>query len=69
MRKKLALEIFISAVIIFDIWGWNANHLPVWQFFPMWAEAIVEIEVGARLVSWLSRTFHAHRPFRLGQAR
>jgi hypothetical protein len=45
VKKKLAFEIFISAVVVFDILGSRANHLPIWQFFPMWVGAIIEIEV------------------------
>jgi hypothetical protein len=65
LKKKLALEIFISAIVVFDIIGWNVQGLPIWQFFPMWAWAIVEIEVGARLISWLSKRVHPHKLFKL----
>ena len=61
MKKKLALEIFISGVVVFDIIGWDLNGLPIWQFFPMWAWAIVEIEVGARILSWLGKRVHVSR--------
>lgn len=69
MKKRLVLEILISAVLVFDIVGYYALQLPIWQFFPMWAGAIVEIEVGARILTWLSKRVHALGPFRLGQAR
>jgi len=54
----VAFEVFISAVVVFDILGYNAYHLPIWQFFPMWVGAIAEIEVGARALSWLSKRVH-----------
>lgn len=68
MRKKLAFEIFISAVVVFDAVGANAYHLPIWQFFPMWVGAMLEIEVGARVLSWLSKRVHFPRLFKLGSA-
>jgi len=57
-KKKLAFEIFISGVVVFDAVGSNAYHLPVWQFLPMWVGAMLEIEVGAKLLSWTSRLVH-----------
>jgi len=65
LKKKHALEIFVSAIVVFDIVGWSASDLPIWQFFPMWAGAIVEIEVGARVISWLGKRVHLSRSFRL----
>ena len=65
MKKKLALEVFVSGVVVFDIIGWYSNGLPIWQFFPMWAWAIVEIEVGARVLSWLGKRVHLPKLFRL----
>jgi hypothetical protein len=65
LKKKLALEIFVSGVVVFDIVGWNIQGLPIWQFFPMWAWAIVEIEIGARVISWLGKRVHLSRFFRL----
>ena len=60
LKKKLAFEIFISVVVVWDILASNAYHLPTLQFFPMWVGAILEIEVGARILGWFSR--HAHVP-------
>ena len=65
LRNKTAFEIFISAVVVFDTVGYNAYHLPIWQFLPMWVGAMLEIEAGARALSWLSKLFHSvklHRP-------
>jgi hypothetical protein len=58
LRKTFAFEIFITGVIIFDALGWEWKHLPVWPFLPMWVGAMVEIEVGARIMSWLSKRVH-----------
>jgi hypothetical protein len=52
-------------VVVFDTFGAHAYHLPIWQFFPMWVGAMLEIELGARVLSWLSKLFHfvkLHRP-------
>jgi len=64
LRKKLAFEIFISAVVVWDIVASNAYHLPTLQFFPMWVGAILEIEVGARVLTWFSRHVHVPRLLR-----
>jgi len=58
LKKKHALEIFVSGIVVFDIIGWSVDGLPIWQFFPMWVGAIVEIEVGARVLSWLGKRVH-----------
>ncbi len=58
MKKKRAFEIFMSGVVVFDILGSAWDHLPVWQFFPMWGAMILEIEVGARAFAWLSKRLH-----------
>jgi hypothetical protein len=58
VKKKLAFEIFISGVVIFDMFGSYSYHLPIWPFFPMWVGAILEIEIGARLLNWLSKWVH-----------
>ncbi len=65
MKKKLAVEVFMTAVVIFDAAGYYSYHLPVWPFLPMWAGAMLEVEVGARVLTWLSRHLHVpwiHRP-------
>jgi hypothetical protein len=69
LKKKHALELFVSGIVVFDILGWSADGLPIWQFFPMWAGAIVEIEVGARVLSWLAKRIRLPNPFKLGKAR
>jgi hypothetical protein len=69
LKKKHALEIFISAIVVFDIIGSNASDLPIWQFFPMWVGAIIEIEVGARVLSWLAKRIHLPNPFKFRRAR
>jgi hypothetical protein len=66
LKKKRALEIFVSAIVVFDAIGWYANGLPIWQFFPMWVGAIVEIEVGARVISWFGKRVHLPKVFKLG---
>jgi hypothetical protein len=53
LNKKLALEVFVSGVVVFDTLGYAWEHLPVWPFLPMWVGAMVEIQVGARVLSWL----------------
>jgi hypothetical protein len=58
LKKKLAFEVFISGVVLFDAVGCYAYRLPTLQFLPMWAGAMVEIEAGARTFSWLSKRIH-----------
>jgi hypothetical protein len=53
LNKKLALEVFVTGVVIFDSVGYAWEHLPVWPFLPMWVGAMVEIQVGARVLGWL----------------
>ena len=53
LKKKLALEAFMSGVVVFDALGYAWQHLPVWPFLPMWVGAILEVEVGARVLVWL----------------
>ena len=65
MKKKLAFETFITAVVIFDAIGCYSYHLPTLQFAPMWVGAMLEIEVGARAFGWLSRRIHSPKLFRL----
>jgi len=55
VKTKLAFEIFMSGVVVFDIFGSAWRHLPIWEFFPMWVGVIVEIEVGARVLGRISR--------------
>ncbi len=62
MKKRRAFEIFMTGVVIFDAVGYQIAHLPIWQFLPLWVWMIVEVEVGARALSWLSRRLHFHRP-------
>jgi hypothetical protein len=64
LKKKHALEIFVSGIVVFDIIGWSVDGLPIWQFFPMWVGAIVEIEVGARVLSWLGKRVHLSKLFK-----
>jgi hypothetical protein len=69
LRKKLALEVFVSAVVVFDILGYEANHLPILQFFPMWVGAMLEIEVGGRILGWLSKRVHLARRLKFRSSR
>jgi len=55
VKKKLAVEIFVSAVVVFDMFGSWAYHLPVWPFFLMWAGAMLEVEFWARVIGFVSR--------------
>jgi len=68
VKKKLAFEIFISGVVVFDAVGCYAYGLPTIQFLPMWVGAMLEIEVGARTLGWLSRRIHLPRYFRMHSA-
>ena len=61
IKKRRALEVFMTGVTIFDALGYQLNHLPVWQFLPLWVGMIAEIEVGARALSWLSSRLHLQR--------
>ncbi len=51
-------------MVVFDAVGCYAYRLPTIQFFPMWVGAMLEIEVGARALGWLSRRIHLPRSFR-----
>jgi len=62
LRKKIAFQVFISAVVVFDAVGCHAFHLPTLQFLPMWVGAMMEIEVEARALAFLGRRFHSCRP-------
>jgi hypothetical protein len=53
LNKKLAFEVFVTGVVVFDALGYAWEHLPVWPFLPMWVGAMVEIQVGARVLGWL----------------
>jgi hypothetical protein len=60
-RKKALFQVFISGVVVFDAIGCYAYHLPTLQFLPMWAGAMLEIEVGARALGFLARRLHSSR--------
>jgi hypothetical protein len=53
LKKKLALELFVTGVVIFDSLGYAWQHHPIWPFIPMWVGAMIEIQVGAKVLSWL----------------
>jgi hypothetical protein len=60
LKKKLGFEIFMTGVVVWDVVASNALHLPTLQFLPMWVGAMLEIEVGSRILSWFSS--HVHLP-------
>jgi hypothetical protein len=55
-------------VVVFDAAGFYAYGLPYLQFLPMWAGAMLEIEIGARALGWLSKHVHSPKSFRLHPA-
>ena len=62
MRKKLAVEVFVSGVVVFDMVGSWAYHLPVWPFLLMWVGAMLEVEFWARVIGFAARHLHFLAP-------